>query len=503
MGYDPVFKPHTGPAAIQPAPNSAPAMQQQQPTPTGPPQYPPPQSADYMAPNTAPYGGGGSGVPAGGAPSGGDQFDYASAIDPALEAATAVPGAGGAFYTDPRGPMPVYGEPQSLLSAPYLAQPRHDPAERLQGLALSNPRLRIGSWAAAGKPAKIEEVLRVGAGYLPPAVPPVGAELAPAQRAELSQLWGTVYGPALDKFLETRWFATRGLAHLSRDRGLTARYFALVGRFGITASTHFHENLVTNSLEASVIWDTMLLARQVAAQVASTHDGDAAADAAEGVLEVARRVEILEALLTNTHLDPASVTADPTASTTTPAEGAAPGAATPTDKTTAFQGQLAKRERDFWRLVACFATLQTDPALPQPTPTTASTGDGKPEPTPTQQADALLGEMRVLLDSRENRDVLYSMAVVRHLGMQVQHGGPTAPASAGGTATETKTEGEGGGVEGAEGKPASGGAGPEDEPREKVRVAREFLQYEASGRGTTQVVQRMCGAAVMSWSPRS
>ena len=481
----------------------------QQPTPTGPPQYPPPNTSGYMPPNVAPFGASATAGPP--AAPGPDQFDYASAIDPALESATAVPGHG-SFYTDPRGPMPVYGEPQPVIitAAPYLHQKPSDLVEWRRQMRLSDPRLRICS-SAAGKPAKIEDVLSVGAGYPPPPVPPVAADLSATQRAELSQLWSTVYGPALDKFLETRWFAQRGLAHLSRDAGLTARYFALVGRFGITASTNFHENLVTNSLEAHVIWDTMLLARQVAAQVASTHDGDAVTDAHEGVVDVARRVEILEALLTNTHLDPATLAtlaADPATPTEGPAAaaGATAGAATPTDKT-AFQGQLAKRERDFWRLVARFTTLTTDPAAPQPTPTTASTADGKPDPAPAQQADALLGEMRVLLDSRENRDVLYSMAVVRHLGMQVQHGGPSGSGAGGGGsgsgAAEAKVEAEG--VADGNGKPppTSGGAGAEDEPREKVRVAREFLQYEASGRGTTQVVQRMCGAAVMSWTPRA
>ena len=70
----------------------------------------------------------------------------------------------------------------------------------------------------------------------------------------------------------------------------------------------------------------------------------------------------------------------------------------------------------------------------------------------------------MVLDGLENRDVLYSMAVLRHLGPR--HLQPLA-----------------------RGEPP--GVYPHE--RAQVAVAKKFVEDQASGWGTTQVVQRVAG----------
>lgn len=93
MGYDPIFKQTPGPAAIQPAPSSAPSMSSAAATanpygnqpqmlgtayaPTSTMAFDPALSGSISSPGSA-----------------GQPFDYASAIDPALEAAAPPTAAG-------------------------------------------------------------------------------------------------------------------------------------------------------------------------------------------------------------------------------------------------------------------------------------------------------------------------------------------------------------------------------------------------------------------------
>ena len=80
LGYDPIFKSQPGPPAIQPAPSSAPAMQAT--SATSSPYPPPPQG--YVPASSqayAPILSTGPSSPA----SSSEPFDYAAAIDPALD----------------------------------------------------------------------------------------------------------------------------------------------------------------------------------------------------------------------------------------------------------------------------------------------------------------------------------------------------------------------------------------------------------------------------------
>ena len=79
LGYDPIFKSQPGPAPIQPAPSAAPSMQPH--LATSSPYPPPPQG--YMPAGSQPYP---PSLTAGAtSPDSSEPYDYAAAIDPALE----------------------------------------------------------------------------------------------------------------------------------------------------------------------------------------------------------------------------------------------------------------------------------------------------------------------------------------------------------------------------------------------------------------------------------
>ena len=279
-----------------------------------------------------------------------------------------------------------------------------------------------------------------------------------ADRDSAKQVFENVYATATDKFLETRWFTSRGLTHLYINPSLLEKYRVLLGRFNFKATTNFHEKDVTRSLEAHIIWETFLLARQVAASINNTNDPNAAIEINDGVLDAAKRVDIFEALITNQKLDPANAITDAPPSTsdsaTTPSSTSKP----------ALDDQLKTRERDFWHWTSKFCVLKDDAK--------------RASENPNEEIEKILHEMRVLLDSRENRDILYSIAIIRHCGHQLAD------------------------KEGAKGESIQPVTNNENDPRTKLQVAKNFIAGEASGKGTTQVSQRICGMAFLASNKR-
>lgn len=278
--------------------------------------------------------------------------------------------------------------------------------------------------------------------------------MPPAAMEEIKNLWATMYGPHIDKFLETRWFATRGIAHLQADHHLCEQYLTLLSRFGITFTTNYTENAINQSLEAHVIWASMNLCRTVATNVEF-----AAHEANEGLQEARKRMDVLEALITNQSLETNPLSASPP-SISSSASGPGTTSAT-TARTNPLEEQLRSREHAFWYNLGQFLTLHND----------ATNTDA----THLARIDDVLATIRQVLDSKENRDVLYSVMIARHVGQRVADGRVVAGA-------------------------LDSAVVDERDPRTMLNVAREFLRGEAGGRGTTQVVQRICGMAVKSWS---
>lgn len=113
------------------------------------------------------------------------------------------------------------------------------------------------------------------------------------------------------------------------------------------------------------------------------------------------------------------------------------------------------RELEFWYNLGNFVTLQ----------------DGEGEAA--TKIDDTLAALRNLLDGRENRDVLYSIAVVRAIGPRVAEY----------TNEDTPLHLD------------------ESDNKSKLLVAKKFVADEAAGNGTTNVIRRLCELANRSWSP--
>ena len=127
----------------------------------------------------------------------------------------------------------------------------------------------------------------------------------------------------------------------------------------------------------------MLLCRQVSASAESTNGATNYMEVNDGVHDAAKRLEIFETLVTNQYLE----------SEPLPPNNAARNG-------NMLDDQLKFREREFWRLLSKFLTLHDD------------------EAASATEIDDTLSQCRHLLDSRENRDVIYSIAIARHIGQR-------------------------------------------------------------------------------------
>jgi hypothetical protein len=378
LGYDPIFKQAPGPAAIQPAPSSAP-------------------SAGGIAATSNPYGNqpqmlaGGYGAPANmsydpalsagvSSPGSAQQFDYASAIDPALEAA-APPNAGNSYQTSA-------------------------PAKRT-----------------------IEQLLAIGG----PAPPRATADVtsSPQMIDEIKHLYYSIYAPGLENFLESKWFSVKGLARLLERKPHLEQFAALLQQFAKASTQDPREIAYTSATEGRVVWTLATMVRSPADVNAGREYK--AVPPNDDPVEAGNRLSIFETLLTG------RVAAQNTL--TQPIPGS-------TD-------HHRLRELEFWYTLGNFVTLQYEDA------------------NAAKEVDDTLAALRNLLDGRENRDVLYSIAVVRGLGQRVsEYTDNDQPLHL-----------------------------DESDNKSKLLVAKKFVSDEAAGAGTTNVIRRLCDLAARSWAP--
>ncbi|KAI9836122.1 MAG: hypothetical protein M1837_003456 [Sclerophora amabilis] len=461
LGYDPIFKAQPSPAAIQPAPSSAPPMTSPSVTAGG-------GAASYaqsLQGYPAPVPGGFAAALSTGASSPGssvEPYDYSSAIDPALEAAGPAPHMG----APPNSYDGTQGFRQDLKrglgsASPYSsaasdtqnsrggAYPAHStpnvPAPVSDGATLMRSALAHSTFPA--KSIKIDDLLRIGGGIPPPLTPPSehASTLSPAMLDQIKALYSNVYGPSIDHFLETKWFSTRGLSRLLGDNRLCELFASLIERFrepfpsgDKTGSTL----AVTQGLEMRVIWMLMCLCRS--ASVASSTGGDAndvngsseERDSAASLGEAVRRLRVFENLLSGTILD-----------------------ANPADLSrisNVLRNDQAKfRELEFWRSIGRFLTLRDN------------------EASSAKEIDDTLAGCRNLLDNHENRDIIYSIAVVRHIGQRVVEFPNNLPEAV---------------------------SNDEKDNNNKLRIAKTFIESEANGSATTTVLQRICDLIIKSWT---
>ncbi|KAL8691584.1 MAG: hypothetical protein Q9218_003228 [Villophora microphyllina] len=403
LGYDPIFKSQPGPPPIQPAPSAAPAMQS---IPAAAPPYPPPPQG-YVAATSQSY------TPSNlltntssPNPTSEQHYDYGAALDPALA---------------------------SSLQSKALPELFNGADVNRQSTSASPYPPNTAS-ANSSERSRLDELIAVNG--VPPPLPAAISPLQPSTHEHVKMAYQKVYGPGIDKILETQWFVNRGLAYVLSDARLCERFATLIARYDIDDQTPGFRQLqaATQALEASVIWSIMGLARRVAGTLnpMNSHIG-LDEDTNAGVSKAAKRVEILENLLLGQHLD---------AEAAPQAENVRNG--------TAFEAQLNQREREFWQLIHKFLTIHDN------------------EASASHELDATLNTARDLLDSRENRDVIYSIAVVR--------------------------------LRGGRENVANQNSGENNGQDNGLNLAKGFLEGQAAGKGTTQVVQRVCGMAMNSWS---
>jgi len=243
---------------------------------------------------------------------------------------------------------------------------------------------------------------------------------------EAKHLYYSIYAPGLENFLESKWFAHKGAQKTLADKDVLGQFAVLLQRFSQTNAQDPEELKYTASVEARVVWAFANLVRS-----GDMKSSGGLVPAQDDPIEAGHRLTVFETLLTGA------------VSTTNALTQPVPGS---TD-------QLRLRELEFWYTLGNFVCLQYD-----------AEGSAK-------NVDDTLGHLRTLLDGRENRDVLYSIAVIRAIGQRVaEYTESDAPAHF-----------------------------DESDNRSKLSVAKKFIADEGAGIGTTNVIRRMCELAQRSW----
>lgn len=363
-------------------------------------------------------------------PGSAQHYDYASAIDPALEAATA---SAHPYQTTAPGMQHFHQDfKRDVQSASPFSSAASDTLH-LQGGASSFISLSVASFdgdAAYTTSAKrtVDQLLSMGGPPPPPATTDVTS--SPQMLDEIKHLYYSIYAPGLENFLESKWFSVKGLARLLEGQPHLEQFASLLQQFAKTASNDPREVAYTASVEGRVVWT-------LAAMVRSPADTNIKREYKpvppnDDPLEAAHRLSVFETLLTG------RVAAQ------NPLSQPIPGS---TD-------HHRLRELEFWFTMGHFVTLQYEDA------------------NSAKEVDDALASLRNLLDGRENRDVLYSIAVVRGLGTRVSEY----------TETDQPLHLD------------------ESDNKSKLLVAKKFVSDEAGGAGTTNVIRRLCDLAARSWS---
>lgn len=260
------------------------------------------------------------------------------------------------------------------------------------------------------------------------APPPV----SPASQQELETFFKYHYAIGLDRLFETTWYSQHGLAQLHRDVILQDFVLQCVEQFKAREDANGKQ---TQSLEARLVWLLATMPRNFHRMM-----NGAANDPM--LQELLPRLDVVENLLTGQYLDPSRVSPPPQHQPPMP-----PG----TDSSAVNQ---KFNERSFWHHLARFVAIRDDNTNVQ------------------REVDETLTTLRNLLHMLENRDVLYSLAVARHIGGRMPDWHPQRHLVA--------------------------STNDPNDPVGKLRVAQQFVESEDQ-RGTTQVIQRVCSMAIRAW----
>lgn len=374
LGYDPIFKSQPGPAAIQPAPSGGSAPL---PPMSGSPSsyYPMPSvGQNYQTLSTT------ASSPA----SSCDLYDYPQ-IDPALDSATShphnsappsLPDLQVSYRPDRKRPLDRTSPFSSASDAgttrtPYTPIPRS-----------ATPGQHQDMQGSTAKRIKIDDLLSVGSSQ--PLSPPT-SELAttvsaPSTSVEsMMTIFSSRYAPALDIFLEVRWFSDSGLRTLRSDSQLAELMAEVFERLKARGGSYYADEdplIHKSNKDADLLWAAIRLCYGTRIPVSDNRrdeelGGDRMGDD-EGT-EAYRRINILENLVSQkSESNPASPRIPPTDKPSPTAKGS-----------------------HFWFLLGQLATFQAT------------------DPDSDAQVYGLLEECRMYVEGKQNRELLHAIAEIR------------------------------------------------------------------------------------------
>lgn len=271
---------------------------------------------------------------------------------------------------------------------------------------------------------KIHEIIDL----LGPPPPPQQVSHTEETFNEITKVYHEMYAPGLSAFMETTWyyFVENGKMSFPRDANLIEHMATFLKILEAVKANDHSQMAYSGVLETRIVWELACTAYHTpdrppqAIRVAMPPDGDP--------MEAKNRLRVVETLLCGEYL-PVNPLALPLSDVDV----------------------HRTRQFDFWYSLAEFVRRRDSPDSP---------------PAVKAREDAL-ARMRHLLDGRENRDVLYSIAVVRELA-------PTYGPSYGANPPHLD----------------------ETDPKNRLIVASKFILDEAQVTGgTTNVVRRFSDIA--------
>ncbi|RYP90845.1 hypothetical protein DL770_003030 [Monosporascus sp. CRB-9-2] len=271
----------------------------------------------------------------------------------------------------------------------------------------------------------VDELVNMGGATPPPLDSPLSAD----KLNEVRDLYEQVYAVGLEAFFETKWYTSpQGLNALVSHTGVNEMMAGFLQSMAKTDANDVAGMQYSANLEFRVVWD---LATLVNASEAKANTGGTLPPPDDGS-EARNRVCVFGALLSGDYLDQNPLTPAPA------------------------QGDYHRiREFRFWYYLAEFLRIKDQPNVDM-----------------TAHRERILGLVRELLDGRENRDVLYSFAIIRTLA-------PKFPPDFESTLPPHLDE---------------------SDPKSKLAVARKFIQDESQVTGgTTNVVRRFSELAVRAF----
>ncbi|KAM4055010.1 fungal zn(2)-Cys(6) binuclear cluster domain-containing protein [Hirsutella rhossiliensis] len=417
LGYDPIFRQQGGGGPtishIQPAPASQPTVSSSLPSSTSL------HSAPAPAPRLAnPYGNQPAVLPS------------AYASTPATTTASYSPPATATapvIKTEPGYDHLIKAEPSdSVLRHLPLAPPADNskaPDPRPASLPDASPQ------PTGAKRMKIHEIIDL----LGPPPPPQQISHTEETFNEVTMIYHEMYAGGLSAFFESTWyyFIESGKMTFPKDTNLIEHLASFLKILEAVKANDHTQMAYSGALETRIVWELACIVYQVpdrtnnAMRTAMPLEGDAT--------ELRNRLRVVEALLCGEYL-----------------------AANPLAPPVMDNDQHKMRQFDFWYSLAEFVRRRDNPGSPEA----------------VKAREDMLARMRHLLDGRENRDVLYSIAVMRELAPKFEPGyAGTIPQHL-----------------------------DESDPKNRLAVASKFILDEAQVTGgTTNVVRRFSDIALRAF----